>query len=87
VAINGYAPSSVKDIPDILGVPAADTHAALQQDAFKELVNKLAWAIGSTYRTPFSNTRTATRQLACRIASRMIVQQGYPAKIAIVKGS
>lgn len=65
-----------------LGVPAAFTHEALQTDAFKELINKLAWALGSTYRTPYNNTRTPTRQLASKIARHVLESQGYPVKIA-----
>lgn len=66
-----------------LGVPAAFTHEALQTDAFKELINKLAWALGSTYRVPYNNTRTPARQLASRIARHVLETQGYPCKIAV----
>lgn len=69
---------------DTLGVPASETHAALQTDAFKELVNKLAWALGSTYRTTYSNLRSPTRQLAIKMAGYVTQSQGYPGKIARV---
>ncbi len=87
MATLAFTPSKLQDLPDLIGVPASVTHVALQQDAFKELVNKLAWALGSTYRTPYANTRTATRQLACRVATRIMAQQGYPAKIAVINPS
>jgi len=65
-----------------LGVPAIETHTALQTDAFKELVNKFAWVLGSTYRVPYANTRTAARQYAISIATRVVQVHGYPSKIA-----
>jgi len=68
--------------PDPLGVHVSLTHEALQTDCFKELINKIAWALGSTYRTPFSNTSTATRILARQMATSVVRTQGYPAKIA-----
>jgi len=70
---------------DMLGVPASMTHVALQTDAFKELINKLACALGSTYRTNYSNTRPPTRQLAIKMAGYIVQGQGYPAKIAVTK--
>jgi len=77
-------PESVYDpqSPSPLGVNASATHEALQADCYKELINKLAWAIGSTFRTPFSNSRTPTRQLARKLASTLIVEHGYPERIA-----
>lgn len=69
-------------LQDPLGVHVSQTLEALQTDCFKELVNKLAWALGSTYRTPFGNTRTATRILARQMATQVITNEGYPAKIA-----
>lgn len=66
-----------------LGVPVGLTHPALQTDVFKELVNKFSWALGSTYRTPYGNTRTLTRQLALAMATHFLATQGYPAQIAI----
>lgn len=67
--------------PGTLGIPAYLTHMALQTDAFKELVNKLCWALGSTYRLPYGNTRTDVRQYALVIAKFLITDQGYPQHI------
>jgi len=75
-AVNGPA-----EAPEVLGVPADRTHEALQTDAFKELINKVAWALGSTYRTPYNNTRSPTRQLAVQVARMILKTQGYPRKI------
>jgi len=66
----------------LLGIPPHETQVTLQQDAFKELVNKLAWALGSTYRVPYANTRTAARQYAISMAGRVVEIQGYPSNIA-----
>lgn len=64
-----------------LGIPAYSTQPALQGDAFKELVNKLAWALGSTYRLPYRNQRLAVRVLALELAKGVMVEHGYPAHI------
>ncbi len=65
-----------------LGTPSADTHLALQQDVCKELVNKIAWVLGSTYRVPYANMRTDARQYAWRIVKQVLKDHGYPSKIA-----
>lgn len=66
---------------DALGIPAADSHVALQTDVTKELVNKIAWVLGSTYRTSYSNMKTTTRAYAWRIVKQVIKDHGYPSKI------
>lgn len=65
-----------------LGIPPPDTHIALQTDVAKELVNKIAWVLGSTYRVPYANMRTHARQYAWRIVKKIIEDNGYPSKIA-----
>jgi len=87
--VNGSRPVTMptEESEVVLGAPASATHAALQTDAFKELINKLAWALGSTYRTPYNNTSTPTRKLATRIAKHVLSSQGYPLKIVVVKDS
>ena len=64
-----------------LGIPSTNVPPLLQTDGFKELVNKLAWAMGSTYRVPYANSRTPARALAIRVASHLIDTQGYPAHL------
>lgn len=68
--------------PETLGIPAASTFPSLQSDAFKELINKLAWALGSTYRTRYSGTRSPTRVCALKMAQEVMRDQGYPRHIA-----
>jgi len=61
-----------------LGIPAVETVVGFQTEVFKELINKLAWALGSTYRLPYSNQRTPARQLAISIAKHLVDREGYP---------
>lgn len=75
------APPGPTDQEELLGIPAGSTQVALQTDMFKELVNKLSWAIGSTYRRSYANNRQRTRQLSIKIATRLIDQEGYPQQI------
>jgi len=69
-------PTSVKDVP--LGVPAELAQPALQTSTYKELVNKLAWALGSSYGKPYNNMRTAARVWANSLAGQTIAKHGYP---------
>jgi len=48
----------------------------------KELCNKIAWVLGSTYRVPYANMRTEARQYAWRIVKKVLEDHGYPSKIA-----
>jgi len=65
-----------------LGITASESQVALQQDAVKELVNKIAWTLGSVYRRNYSNMRTPARAYAWRIVKQVIKDHGYPDKIA-----
>jgi len=69
-------------IDDPLGIPPHAAHIGLQQDVVKELVNKIAWVLGSVYRQNYSNMRTPARQYAWRIVKQTIKDHGYPAKIS-----
>jgi len=73
-------PSPLGDNP--LGLAPTETQIALQQDVVKELVNKIAWTLGSVYRQPYSNMRTPARSYAWRLVKGIIRDNGYPAKIA-----
>ena len=66
-----------------LGIPACDTHPPLQQDSFKEVINKLAWALGSTYRVPYSGKQSPARVYALRMAQAVLRDNGYPRQIGI----
>lgn len=65
-----------------LGIPAWQTNPSQQQDIMAELCNKLAWAIGSTYRMPYSNKRTLVRRVAWAMMGDLLVEHGYPSKVA-----
>jgi len=65
----------------MLGIEAGSTHTALQTDCFKELINKLSWVLGSTYRQPYSGARSTARVYALRMAQAVLRDHGYPSKI------
>ena len=67
---------------DALGIPPYEAQIALQTDVAKELVNKIAWVLGSVYRQNYSNMRTPARTYAWRIVKQVIKDHGYPAKIS-----
>jgi len=79
---NGH-PRETPPIPgDPLGIPPSEVHLALQTDVCKELVNKIAWTLGSVYRRSYSNMRSPARAYAWRIVKQVIEDNGYPDKIA-----
>jgi len=65
-----------------LGIPPHEAQIGLQQDVVKELVNKIAWTLGSVYRSNYSSMRTPARAYAWRIVKKVIEDNGYPSKIA-----
>lgn len=65
-----------------LGCPPSECQPQLTTDCYQELVNKLAWVLGSTYRVEYSNRRTRARTLAQRIANSIVKDSGYPWTIA-----
>ena len=67
---------------DPLGIPPYEAQIALQQDVVKELVNKVAWTLGSVYRRNYSNMRTPARAYAWRVVKQILKDHGYPDKIA-----
>jgi len=67
-----------KEESGLLGIPPSDTIVAFQTEVFKELINKFSWALGSTYRCPYSNQKTDARQLAIAMAKHVVGKQGYP---------
>lgn len=70
---------------ETLGISAAFTHAPLQTDCFKELINKLAWTLGSVYRKPYSGTKSPARTYALEIARVVIQEHGWPMKIGVLE--
>jgi len=73
-------PSSLSDHP--LGIPSADTQDALKQDHYKELVNKVAWVLGTTYGRPYSNINLPARKYAQRIVGAIVRDHGFPRILA-----
>lgn len=69
-------------VENALGIPPHQAQAALQQDAVKELVNKVAWVLGSVYRKNYSNMKTPARSYAWRIVKQVLKDHGYPDKIS-----
>jgi len=71
------SPASINP-PGTLGNAPGDTPLAIQSDLFKELVNKIAWVLGSCYKTPYTNNRTTARTYAIKLATVTIRDHGYP---------
>lgn len=44
----------------------------------KELTNKLAWAVGSFYKVPYSGKRTIINKYVFRCARAILRDHGYP---------
>jgi len=63
------------------GIEASETHIKLQSAAWAELVNKLSWAIGSTYRVPYRNPRVGVRVSALALAHVVLKDHGYPSHL------
>lgn len=68
-------------LEEALGIPPQDAQPALQQDAVKELVNKVAWVLGSVYRKNYSHRKAPARTYAWRIVKQVLKDHGYPDKI------
>ena len=80
---NGPPPLLEGSLPadEPLGIPPHEAQTALQTDICKELVNKIAWVLGTTYRRPYSNMKTVARGEAWEIVKQLIKDHGYPDKI------
>lgn len=65
-----------------LGIPAHLTEPGLQSDVFKELINKFAWAVGSTYRRSYNQRRSNVRVVALELAIKVLESEGYPSFIS-----
>ena len=76
---------SLSKWPSHLGIPVGGTQPALQTEAYKELVNKLSWALGSTYGVPYTNMMTVARRWAVALATHTTTIHGYPATIGLPK--
>jgi len=67
--------------PGSFGIKASETNKALEVDVFKELVNKIAWALGTCYVRPYANMKCEARQIALELATAVVVKQGWPTRI------
>jgi len=72
---------SVRGAGEPLGLSPRLTKADLQSDVFKELINKLAWVLGSTYEVKYSTTQSKARQAAMALARLVLKYHGYPRSI------
>jgi len=73
-------PSSLLDFP--LGIPPVDTQDALKADHYKELINKIAWCLGTAYGRPYSSIQQPTRKYAHVIVAAIIRDNGFPSSLA-----
>lgn len=48
-----------------------------QTDCVKELTNKIAWVLGSTYKKTYSSKRGPVHSLAQRVAKGIVKASGY----------
>jgi len=64
-----------------LGIPPGDTQDALKADHYKELINKIAWSLGSSYDQSYSNINQPARKYAQRIVGAIVRDHGFPRKL------
>jgi len=72
-------PDSLVDRP--LGIPPVQTQDALKADHYKELINKVAWALGSAYDASYSNINQPARRYAQSVVGAIIRDHGFPRKL------
>ncbi len=63
---------------DPVGIPGEESVPRLQPAAFAELVNKLAWALGSAYRVPYQRHSRDPRRFAINMAREFVKEHGWP---------
>jgi len=77
----GPPPASYGNGPDQLGfAPGSGPSFASgqeQSDCVKELTNKLAWVIGSTYKKTYSSKKGPVHAFAAKCAHGIVRAQGY----------
>ncbi len=72
-------PHSLSDQP--LGIPPAEAQDALKADHYKELINKIAWTLGSAYGVSYSSINMQARKYAQGIVGAIIRDNGFPRKL------
>ncbi len=73
-------PNSLQHLP--LGIPPGDTQDALKADHYKELVNKIAWTLGTAYGQGYSSIHQPARKYAQGIVGAIIRDHGFPRSLA-----
>lgn len=61
-----------------LGIPREAAQEELRPEVYKELINKLAWALGSTYRVNYSSNQMPARKYANELVGKIIFDHGFP---------
>lgn len=67
------------DLAQPFGRAPAETPPEEQIRVFKELINKLSWTLGSTYKRNYSGKRTDVADYARLCAHAIVRDHGYPA--------
>jgi len=63
--------------PPEIGIPAGATIPSMQTEFFKELINKFAWVLGSSYRVPYNRVKEEPRITAIDLAKSAVATFGY----------
>lgn len=61
-----------------LGIPVSCADPGLAADFYKELTNKLSWAIGSAYKRSYHSKKGPVRDFAWQLTKRIVQMQGLP---------
>jgi len=65
-------------VEEPIGIPAEYSDIRLQASAYAELVNKLAWALGSAYRVGYNRPKDDPRRTALAMARTFVADHGWP---------
>lgn len=80
-AVPSGPPTTYGHAPDNFGFPPGSgpgmASGQEQTDCVKELTNKLAWVLGSTYKKTYSSNKGPVHLYAQRIAKGIVRGQGY----------
>ena len=73
-----HLPRPLQAPDSLLGIPVQDGDPSLAPAFYQELTNKLAWALGSTYRVSYHAKKGPVRDFAWQVAKRIVAMQGLP---------
>lgn len=74
--VHGIRPLPSAKTP--LGIPVEDADPSQATAFYQELTNKLAWAIGSTYKRTYHSKKGPVRDFAWELTKRIVGYQGLP---------